>query len=256
VLVLLPPSESKAPPAARGKPVDLGELSFPALTPTRQRVLDALAATSTRPDALRRLDVRPSLGDEVARNARLRALPARAALEVYTGVLYDALGWATLSASARRRGSSRLVVLSALWGALRPGDRLPPYRLPMCADLGLGSLPLLWRPALGTVLAPLAAKGLVVDCRSGDYVAAWPIPAELAARAVAVRVLQEGRAGRAVVSHAAKHTRGEVARYLLETGADPARPQGLAAALADQWTVELVPPAKPGRPWTLGVVLP
>jgi uncharacterized protein len=256
VLVLLPPSESKAPPAARGKPLDLTALSFPALNAVRDRVLDAVAAISAGPDAVRRLTVGASLSEEVARNTRLRTLPARPALEVYTGVLYDALGWSTLPASARRRGGSRLVVLSALWGALRPSDRVPPYRVPICADLGLGSLPLFWRTALGPVLAPLAAKGLVVDCRSGEYVAAWPVPAALAARTVAVRVLQEGRTGRTVVSHAAKHTRGEVTRHLLETGADPGRPQGLAAALAERWAVELTPPARPGRSWTLDVVLP
>ncbi len=256
MLVLLPPSESKATPAARGKPVDLGALSFPGLTPTRTRVLDALAEVSAGPDGVRRLGVGASLGAEVERNTRLRSLPARPALEVYTGVLYDALGWATLSASARRRAGHRLVVISALWGALRPADRVPPYRLPICGELGLGSLPLLWRPALGPALAPLAAKGLVVDCRSGEYVAAWPASGEVGARTVAVRALQEGPAGRSVVSHMAKHTRGEVARHLLETGADPARPAGLARVLGERWTVELTPPPRPGRPWTLDVVLP
>jgi cytoplasmic iron level regulating protein YaaA (DUF328/UPF0246 family) len=251
VLVLLPPSESKSAPAARGKPVDLDALSFPGLTPTRAQVLDALAATSAAPDALRRLDVGPSLAPEVERNTRLRRLPARPALEVYTGVLYDALGWATLSTAARRRAGSRLVVLSALWGAVRPADRIPPYRLNMCGDLGLGVLNQLWRPALGRVL-PEVAKGLVVDCRSGDYAAAWPPPPDVAARTVAVRVVQEGR----TISHAAKHTRGEVARHLLETGADPARPQGLARVLGERWSVELTPPARPARPWTIDVVLP
>jgi cytoplasmic iron level regulating protein YaaA (DUF328/UPF0246 family) len=256
VLVLLPPSESKSPPAARGKPVDLDALSFPALTPVRTRLLDALAVTSAAPDALRRLDVGPSLAPEVGRNTRLRRLPARPALEVYTGVLYDALGWPTLSTSARRRAASRLVVASALWGALRPADRIPPYRLNMCGDLGLGSLTQLWRPVLTPVLDDAAPRGLVVDCRSGDYVAACPPAGELAARTVTVRVLQEGRAGRTVVSHAAKHTRGEVARHLLETGADPARPHGLARVLGERWTVELTPPQRPARPWTIDVALP
>ena len=40
------------------------------------------------------------------------------------------------------------------------------------------------------------------------------------------------------------------------SGADPVRPQGLAAALTDRWTVELVPPPGPSRPWVLDVVLP
>ena len=69
---------------------------------------------------------------------------------------------------------------------------------------------------------------------------------------VVVRVTQEGR----TVSHMAKHTRGEVTRHLLETGADPARPQGLARVLGERWTVELAPPPRPGKPWTIDIVLP
>ena len=60
---------------------------------------------------------------------------------------------------------------------------------------------------------------------------------------------------RSVVSHMAKHTRGEVARHLLESGADPRTVEGLAEALADRWDVELHRPAKPGRPWTVDVVV-
>jgi hypothetical protein len=114
-----------------------------------------------------------------------------------------------------------------------------------------------WRPALDGALAAAAGdRGLVVDCRSGPYAAAWAPSGGLAARTVAVRVLQQGPAGRTVVSHSAKHTRGLAARHLLETGADPARPDGLARALGEQWAVELTPPPRPGRPWTLDVVLP
>jgi cytoplasmic iron level regulating protein YaaA (DUF328/UPF0246 family) len=257
VLVLLPPSESKRPAPVRGRPVDLAALSFPGLTPTRIAVLDALVAASGEPDALDRLGAGGSLAGEVLRNTRLRELAARPASEVYSGVLYDALDWPTLSASARRRARTRVVVISALWGALRPHDRIPPYRLSMTSDVGLGALAGLWRPGLGNELVAAAGpRGLVVDCRSAPYAAAWPAASPFAARTVAVRVLQEGPAGRTVVSHLAKHTRGLVARHLLESGVEPARPQRLAAVLAERWTVELVPPARPGRTWSLDVVLP
>jgi len=257
VLVLLPPSESKRAALARGTPVDLAGLSFPALTPARVAVLDALLATSATSEGLHRLGVGASLAEEVERNLRLRELPARPASDVYSGVLYDALGWSTLSTGARRRARSRLVVVSALWGALRPHDRIPPYRLSMTSEVGLGPLAALWRASLeGELRAAAGPRGLVVDCRSAPYAAAWPPSGSLAGRTVAVRVLQEGPGGRTVVSHAAKHTRGEVARHLLETGADPARPRTLAAVLADRWAVELIPPPRAGRPWTLDVVLP
>lgn len=256
MLVLLPPSESKNPPPRRGKPVDLDSLSFPELTATRARVLDALVATSGEPDALARLFVGPSLAEEVERNTRIAALPARPALEVYSGVLYDALDAGTLSPAARRRAATRLVVVSGLWGALRPGDRIPAYRLNICAQLvGMPALEPTWRGVLPPVLAAAAGRrGVVVDCRSSSYQAAG-MPQGLGDRTVAVRVLREADGRRSSVSHMAKHTRGEVARHLLESGADPRTPQELAGALAERWDVELDPPARPGRTWTVSVVV-
>jgi len=256
VIVLLPPSESKSAPPRRGRPVDLAVLSFPSLTATRSTVLDAVAATSARPDALARLGVGASLAAEVERNTRLRALPALPASGVYTGVLYDALGWPTLSAGAKRRAASRLIVISALWGALRPADRVPPYRLSMDADLpGLGPLARLWRDVLDPELdAAAGPDGVVVDCRSATYAQAWSPSAALAARTVAVRVLRDGLQGRTVVSHLAKHTRGEVTRHLLEGGTDPRSPAALARRLGERWQVELTPPGRPGRTWTVDVL--
>jgi uncharacterized protein len=257
VLILLPPSESKNVPPKRGRPVDLDALSFPRLTALRAQVLDALIATSIRPDALARLGVGASIAREVERNTRLGSVPARPALEVYSGVLYDALGATTLSPAAKRRAAARVIVVSALWGAVRPIDRIPAYRLNICAHLvGLGPLEPAWREVLGPVLAEAAgARGLVVDCRSSSYQAAG-MPAGLGDRTVAVRVLRETAGGRSVVSHMAKHTRGEVTRHLLESGADPRKPEGLAEALAERWNVELVGPARDDRPWTLDVAVP
>lgn len=259
MLVLLPPSEGKADPPGRGRPVDIDALSFPDLTPTRRRVLAALVQVCSRDDATRVLGLGPSLALEVVRNTLLENLPARPALEVYTGVLYDALDASTLDAAARRRAATRLLIASALWGWLRPRDRVPPYRLSMTTDLpGLGPVAAAWRPLLGQVLAQAAGRrGAIVDCRSAAYASAAPLVGDLADRAVAVRVLKESAGRRSVVSHMAKHTRGLVARELLHHGGDLAGPAEVAEVLRRRWHVELRPHQGPGRrPWALDVVIP
>lgn len=255
VLILLPPSEGKAV-GSRGAPLDLDRLSFPELTGRRRQVVDALVAASGRADALDVLGAPRGAAERVAANVELWSAPTLRTADLYTGVLYDALGLDSLDASAKRRAARRLVVVSALFGALRPGDRVPSYRLSMDVDLpGVGPLARAWREQLDRVLPAVAGRGVVVDMRSSTYVAAWRPSGEVAERTVAMHVVRDGPGGRTAVSHMAKHTRGLVARELLVSGADPRSPEELAEALGTRFAVEL-DAARPGRPRRLEVVEP
>ncbi|MFI7615156.1 YaaA family protein [Nonomuraea terrae] len=244
MLILLPPSEGKA---SEGSGPPVGDLSFPALGKPRTRVLNALIRASKRRDALEVLGLTPGLKGELAKNAALKTAPTLPAAELYTGVLYDNLGLGTLGADARSRAEETVLIFSGLWGVVRITDRIPPYRLSMDVSLPpLGGLAAFWRPLLAKQLDRL--PGLVVDLRSATYAAAWQ-PGD---RAVTVRVFRDGK----VVSHMAKATRGEIARALLESGADPATPDELAKHLTDRgYAVELAAPQRPNRPWTLDVAL-
>ncbi|PZG11731.1 YaaA family protein [Nonomuraea aridisoli] len=244
MLILLPPSEGKA---SEGSGPPVGDLSFPALGKPRTRVLNALVRASRRRDALEVLGLTPGLKGEPAKNAGLKTAPTLPAAELYTGVLYDNLGLGTLAADARSRAEESVLIFSGLWGVVRITDRIPPYRLSMGVSLPpLGGLAAFWRPLLAKELDRL--PGLVVDLRSATYAAAWQ-PGD---RAVTVRVFRDGK----VVSHMAKATRGEIARALLESGADPATPGELAKHLtARGYAVELTAPPRPSRPWTLDVAL-
>lgn len=243
MLILTPPSEGKAV-GSRGRPLDLDGLSFPALTDTRRKVANALVDVSARPDALEVLGVGAGVRDQVSRNVELWSAPTLPASRLYTGVLYDALDLASLDRSGKARAARRLVVISALFGALRPNDKVPSYRLSMDVALpDVGKLAAAWRPSLDAALPEAAGRGLVVDLRSSTYAAAWRPEGELAERTVAVHVQREQPDGtRSVVSHMAKHTRGIVARWLLETGVDPRTPEALADALAANFRVELDQP--------------
>ena len=124
MLILLPPSEGKTQ-RRRGRTLDLETLSFPQLTGLRTRVIEGVGEISARPDAHRLLGVSPNLVEEVARNTRLHVAATAPAGEVYTGVLYDALALASLDPTSRRRANRRIFILSSLFGALRPTDRVP-----------------------------------------------------------------------------------------------------------------------------------
>jgi cytoplasmic iron level regulating protein YaaA (DUF328/UPF0246 family) len=194
VLVLLPPSEGKTAPR-RGKPADLAALVHPELTPAREALLDAL--------------------DPGVREAR-----AARASAVYTGVLFQHLRLAELPARARRR----VLIFSALWGVVRPDDRIPAYKLPIGDRLdGFPALAAYWRPHLQALMPD---SGLVLDLRSGAYAAAWT-PRH--ARVLGVRAFVERGGARTPVSHMVKATRGTVARIALEASPPPRTPAAVAA---------------------------
>jgi uncharacterized protein len=241
VLVLLPASERKHT-VEPGPPVDPAAMSFPSLAPTRTAVLDALIETSAAPDALARLGVREGLADVVRANTALRTAPTADAGSVYAGVLFDALGLADLDAAARRRADEWIVMISALWGAIRPDDLIPAYRLHLCGRLpGLGHLPQMWQPVLSEVLPAAAGDGLVVDLRAAEYLTAWRPRGDVAERTVRLKVVRDLDSGRGAGSHRSKRTAGLVVRRIVTDAIDVRRPDDLADALSPHFSVALRP---------------
>src|SRR6185295_14343242 len=225
-----------------GDPLDLSSLAFAAeLGPQRAELLDALEQLGGKSvgRGVKALGISAGQASEVELNAALREAPAAPASEVYTGVLYERLDFAGLPAAARRRARREVLIASALWGVVRPADRIPYYRFSAKARLKrIGPPSTWWRDALTEVM-PDEPGDLVVDMRSGAYSAAWkPKQATL----LSVRAFTEQGGKRKTVSHMAKAVRGEVARALLLAKKSPADPQAAAAIASDAgFEVELTP---------------
>jgi hypothetical protein len=202
VLLLLPPSQGKTTPE-RGRRTGLSTLAYPRLRGARERLIDAV-------------------------DPALRAAPAVPAAELYTGVLFAALGLDDLPWDG-------VLISSALWGVVRPGDRIPAYRLDMGAKpAGIGGLAAYWREPLR---AALPDRGLVLDMRSGSYAAAWQ---PRRAWHLAVRGFTEAPDGsRKVITHMAKRVRGELARMVLQAGGAERPEQVAEIAVAGGLRVEL-----------------
>jgi len=257
VLILLPPSEGKDAPA-KGPRLALSRLSFPGLDATRIEVLDALTSLCSGPAAKARtvLGISARQDAELERNRALRTGPTAPAGQIYSGVLYDALGLATLGQRARARASADLAICSALFGLVRVSDPIPAYRLSGDASLpGLGRLATVWRDPLSEAIAGAGARGVIVDLRSSAYVALGPVPADLAGRTVVARVLQDKGGRRTIVSHHNKATKGRIVRGLLEQPRAHSAEDLAGALTAAGYRAELQPPRKGGAPWTLDVIV-
>lgn len=216
MLILLPPSETKSA-GGDGPPLELDRLSFPELNGARKQLADDLVTLAADLPASRSaLGVSARQDAEIERNAVLWSSPTMPALRRYTGVLYDALDYPSLRGTAATRAASRLAVGSALFGLVRAEDPVPAYRLSAGSTLpGRSGLTTVWRPLLEPLLA--GVDELVVDLRSGGYAALGRVPG-----AVTVTVLNERPDGsRTVVSHFNKSHKGQVARLLAASRAEP-----------------------------------
>lgn len=235
--ILLPPSEGKTAPKS-GPPVDPDRFAIP--VPGRREAMNALVrfCQGDPEAAAAALKLGKSQAGEVGVNASLAEAPTAPAADVYTGVLFEALGLSGLPDGARRRADEAVVIFSGLWGVVRPGDAIPAYRcsagvkLPDLSPEGTITVTRYWKGRLAQALDEAFGGDFCIDLRSTPYAAMWRPPAS-----VSIRVLHERHVGgesvRSVVSHFNKATKGRLARRLLCEGVECRDAAELAVALKD-----------------------
>jgi uncharacterized protein len=213
-ILLLPPSEGKS---AGGKAPTWAPDSgvFGHLAERRLRVAAALASQHGGTEKL--LGVK---GDHLVRalsaNSKLVGAPTLPVWQRYTGVVWDHLDPASLSAADRRR----IVVVSGLLGLARGDDRIPDYRLKMGANpRGLAKLSTWWREDLSDALNAYAAgrtdkrRRVVVDLLPQEHRAAWTPDSRVTGISIEI-VDPSGKPG----GHFAKAAKGLLARAILMDG--------------------------------------
>ena len=213
MLVLLPPSETQRSGGGHSS-LDLDRLTLPVLRPQRVVVLDALEALSRdAATAARVLGLGVTQHGEIAVNATVRSTPTMAAVDRYTGVLYDALDAASLDARARRWLGSSVLIQTAPLGPIGALDRIPAYRLGAGAALpGSPSLRRVWASAVTAAIAEVAPS-FVLDLRSEAYAALGPVPPTVAS--AYVRVVSERPDGAVrALNHFNKNAKGALVRTL------------------------------------------
>lgn len=146
-------------------------------------------------------------------NSSLIGAPTLPAWQRYTGVVWDHLDLASLSAAACAAVAPRIVVVSALMGLVAGDDPTPEYRLKMGARLGdFGTMATWWRDDLTAPLLAYAKGRPIVDLLPQEHRAAIDTDA-----LDVIRIDLVAKSGGRVGGHNAKAAKGLLARHLLTT---------------------------------------
>ena len=245
-LLLLPPSEGKAPnpprrPRTRSAPLwapDSGRFSD--LGPTRHKIADALAlAMGNVADAGALLGVGGThLERARAANCQLLTSPTMAAANRYTGVVHDHLDLATLASAHRSKARRSVVIFSGLAGVVGIDDPLPDYRIKMGASLpGIGPLARMWRPLINAQLAVQQPR-LVLDLLPKEHAGAWS-PEIVGVPVIRVQFQHIDAAGnRKIIGHDAKAAKGLLARHVITSADTPKR--AVTTFTHDGWRIDSI----------------
>ena len=162
------------------------------------------------------------------------------AIELYTGVLYAALGWSTLTKAQQKLGQSSIAIISAKYGVVRPLDLIEPYKekiknKKMAAQVA---------HALDGI-----ESELIIDCRSSTYQTVWQSPVAIT---VEIKVFTKVAGVKKVITHMSKKTRGEVTHHILMSKKVPSNPHELETIVSHKFECELLEGNKK-NPWVLEV---
>lgn len=218
LVVLLPPSQSKATGGRRSK---ANGVFGDALYESRQQVRSAIDAFLSRATA-RELEITlgargPLLERSVAAMQSMvqESAPKLATWRRYQGVVWTHLDPASLAPEHRRR----IFVPSGVYGLISAEDPIADYRLKMNASIApLGVIAKFWRPRLTALLAQRPATTFL-DLLPQEHASSIDFDA-LSPRHRIIRVRFVERDEQRAIGHDAKAIKGIVARRALAEGVD------------------------------------
>lgn len=201
---------------------------FSELNPERRALIRAVHAQIEAGTGLDRLFnvTGDALAAAVEANRSVFDAPLMAAIERYgPGVMYGAMEFETLPTGAQRRLLENGVILSGMFGLLRPDDLVPEYKLRMDAAVeGIGKVSRYWRPVVSPHLDRLVEGKVVWNLLPAQHEEAWEDGATYQ-RMYRLKFFRDDDGDRKAVSHGVKELRGALVHYVMQTLAET--PEGL-----------------------------
>ena len=150
---------------------------FHQLIPERREILDQLLGAIQRDETEVLEDIfgPQNVSDGVRLMKSVYGAPLMAARKRFVpDPFYGAVDFEGLPTGAQRRMLENSVIVSGLFGLLRPDDMVPEYSLKMSATIpGIGLLSSFWKPHISPFLNKIVRKRFVWDLLPESYRVAW-----------------------------------------------------------------------------------
>ncbi|GIT99315.1 YaaA family protein [Sulfurovum sp. TSL1] len=210
--ILLAPSETKKSGGERS--FDPGTLLFKELLPYRTKLLHTYTNVLQKGDipTLSKMFGLKKEADILTHKKDIIHELTMKAIERYTGVAFDYLGYEKLDREAQAYIDSHVILFSNLFGPIRASDLIPEYKLKQGEPVGDIKTEKFYHEHSAALMEAYLAEDEILDLRAGFYDKFYK-PAN---PYTTLKFIKEGK----VVSHWAKAYRGIVLREIANAGVE------------------------------------
>ena len=208
--ILLAPSETKT--SGGGAAFKIETLLFNELLPYRQKLLHAYMNILQKGDmaVLSKMFGLKKEADILGYNKDIIHELTMKAIERYTGVAFDYLGYDGLEGKAQNYIDSHVILFSNLFGPIRASDLIPEYKLKQGEAVGDIKVEKFYHENSALLMEAYLENEEILDLRAGFYDKFYKPKKEY----TTLKFIKEGK----VVSHWAKAYRGIVLREIAKEG--------------------------------------
>jgi cytoplasmic iron level regulating protein YaaA (DUF328/UPF0246 family) len=210
--ILLAPSETKKPGGDLS--FNPSTLLFEALLPQRTKLLHAYINVLQKGDipTLSKMFGLKKEADILEHKKDIIHELTMKAIQRYTGVAFDYLGYEKLDRQAQDYIDSHVILFSNLFGPIRASDLIPEYKLKQGEAVGDIKTEKFYHEHAAALMEAYLAEDEILDLRAGFYDKFYK-PAK---PYTTLKFIKEGK----VVSHWAKAYRGIVLREIAKAGVE------------------------------------
>ena len=191
---------------------------FNALNPERRALIKGLHEQIEAEKGLEKLFglKDKALQEAIDADLAIYESPLMAAIERYgPGVMYQSMDFEALPTGAQRRLLENGVIISGMFGLLRPDDLIPMYKLKIDASVeGIGKMSKYWRPHLSPILNELLKGRVVWNLLPGAHEETWEDDQSYD-RMYRLKFFKEEKKKLKAVTHGVKELRGSLINFIV-----------------------------------------